>query len=322
MRIRSFIAILLISISVFSCKKLETKRVSAITTNDITLSETNVNASGTLVDMGNKSITDHGFCWSINQEPTNSDNTISLGAISETGDFTSALANLQANATYYVRAYVAEENTIKYGNAISFIAPTTGINITTSEPIIISKTAATVSGSISNIGSLTILDYGHCWSTSNPPNINNSTSFNGNLNSDKTFFSTMDNLAISTTYFVRSYAKLNNSTVLYGNVQSVLIPDLTVTTDTYTTISSTSVSLQGSIISLGVVPLTNHGFCWSSVTSNPNINNNKIPLGATNNIGSFYTSLNSLQVGTTYYFRAYATDGNFVKYGIVKKIVL
>jgi len=52
-----------------------------------------------------------GLCWSINQNPTISDN--------HTNDFTSPLTNLTPNTNYYIRAYATNALGTGYGNQIT-----------------------------------------------------------------------------------------------------------------------------------------------------------------------------------------------------------
>lgn len=59
-----------------------------------------------------------GVCWSLKQNPTYADNhsNDSLG----TGKFTSKIINLNADSTYYVRAYCINKIDTVYGDQVSF----------------------------------------------------------------------------------------------------------------------------------------------------------------------------------------------------------
>ncbi len=70
----------------------------------------------------------------------------------------------------------------------------------------------------------------------------------------------------------------------------------------------------GNILESGGLPVTGRGVVWSD-TPNPTINNN---LGKTNEgigSGKFTSNLSNLQPESTYYFRAYATNGFGTAYG-------
>jgi len=80
----------------------------------------NVDYNGDITT-SSKTIMDHGHCWSIDSLPTLSNNLISFGEISQTDTFYSRIENLEINTKYYARAFVIANNTIYYGNTISFI---------------------------------------------------------------------------------------------------------------------------------------------------------------------------------------------------------
>ena len=102
-----------------SCKKdinvpeLFTTQISAIT-------ETSAMCGGYINKLSDKdaSITERGVCWSTNQNPTISDNKTSEADGS--GSFTSSITGLNANTTYYVKAYATNKAGTGYGNTISF----------------------------------------------------------------------------------------------------------------------------------------------------------------------------------------------------------
>lgn len=87
----------------------------------------------------------------------------------------------------------------------------------------------------------------------------------------------------------------------------------TVSTDTILGVTYNSAIIGGSIISDGGVSITAKGVCWST-SPNP-----KLPLCAKSTdstvAGSYITNLNYLAANTTYYVRAYATNGIGTFYG-------
>ena len=61
------------------------------------------------------------MCWSTNQNPTIADNITTNG--SGSGSFTSSITSLNANTTYYSRAYATNGVGTAYGNQINFTTP-------------------------------------------------------------------------------------------------------------------------------------------------------------------------------------------------------
>jgi uncharacterized protein (TIGR02145 family) len=86
----------------------------------------------------------------------------------------------------------------------------------------------------------------------------------------------------------------------------------TLTTSTVTSISLTTAVSGGDITSGGGGAITARGVCWAT-TSGPTISNNITTNGT--GTGSYTSNLSGLVVGTTYYIRAYATNGAGTAYG-------
>ena len=93
-----------------------------------------------------------------------------------------------------------------------------------------------------------------------------------------------------------------------GNVS--LLP--TVSTMGVTAITATTAVTGGNITDDGGSAVTARGVCWST-SHNPTISDNHTDDGE--GMGSFTSSLTGLTAGTTYFVRAYATNGNGTKYG-------
>jgi len=117
-----FVLIVIVSglLFFFSCKKLDLKKQTALTTDEVSVSGNNtVIATGTIIDLGEGNITDHGHCWSASAEPTVSDNKFSLGVPSATGSFSSTITGL-SSGTWYIRAFAVDGANVLYGDVINF----------------------------------------------------------------------------------------------------------------------------------------------------------------------------------------------------------
>lgn len=89
-----------------------------------------------------------------------------------------------------------------------------------------------------------------------------------------------------------------------------------VTTGAVTGVTATSAVVSGEIPDDGNAEITERGFVYSSVVTEPTVADDKV--GLTDAEGSFSTSLEGLSSGTTYYIRAYATNSVGTGYGEVK----
>lgn len=301
-----------------SCQKLDIKRVNKVYTDSIHIGGTSLKAYGKIVDISDNGITKYGFCFGAQEEPSIFNSVVEINEPSATGQFSSLLDNITFEQPYYIRAFASNEEETVYGNIITFnIQTVTGISVTTNKIDTLTLTSVKIAGSISNLGSVSLQDFGHCWSKLPNPTINDNYTSLGSLNNDSAFSNIVSGLDEASLYYFRTYAKLSNNSVIYGNSQSVIINDLEVSTDSFS-VAATTATIYGTIVHLGIIPVTDYGFCWSYTTSQPSLNDNKISLGAANAIGQFHDYINNLVTGITYYYRAYATDGSYVKYGTIK----
>jgi uncharacterized protein (TIGR02145 family) len=89
-----------------------------ITTAITSITSNGAAGGGTVTSDGGTPVTAYGICWSTNANPTLSNSKTVDG--SGTGSFTSILTGLNANTTYYVRAYATNSTGTAYGNQVTF----------------------------------------------------------------------------------------------------------------------------------------------------------------------------------------------------------
>jgi uncharacterized protein (TIGR02145 family) len=287
-----------------------------ITTAVTTIDETSAICGGQIA-VGD-SVTVRGVCWSTNPLPT-----ISLGTKttdgSGAGSFTSYISGLQAATTYYVRAYATNNIGTAYGSEISF---TTTINlpwVTTTAISSINNSMAQSGGSVTTSFS-PITSRGICWSTNPAPTVALTTkTVNGS--GVGTFVASMTGLQFGTNYYVRAYAT-NGAGTAYGNEYSFtttqIIPQIATTA--IMNISNNSAQCGGSITVDGGSFITSRGVCWST-SPNPTV---ALPTKTNNGsgIGTFNSSITGLQLDSTYYIRAYATNDVGTGYGQESSITI
>lgn len=166
--------------------------------------------SGVIITDGGATITEKGFCWSTNENPTTTDNiTTAIGDSILTGNLT----GLNAGTVYYVRAYATNEIGTTYGQQLSFTTLDIPA-ITTVEISALTDSSAISGGNLISDGGDVITAKGVCWSTNENPTITDSISINGT--GTDAFISNITGLSPATTYYVRAYAT-NSVGTSYGN---------------------------------------------------------------------------------------------------------
>ena len=100
--------------------------VPELTTADIgSIAQKTAISGGFIISDNGSSVVSRGVCWSITPNPTIEDSKSSSG--SGSGEFSSLLTGLEANVTYYVRAYAINRTGTSYGNEIMFTTMNYGV---------------------------------------------------------------------------------------------------------------------------------------------------------------------------------------------------
>jgi uncharacterized protein (TIGR02145 family) len=187
---------------------------------------------------------------------------------------------------------------------------TNKLAVTTLSISSITQTTATSGGVISSDNGTTITEKGVCWSTSQNPTINNSKTSNGGGTAN--FSSSITGLTPNTTYYVRAFATIGNSTTYGIQISFKTTNGIVITTAAAIDIKHTTATSGGNINSVDGKEITEKGVCWST-SQNPTINNSKTSDG--NGTAIFSSSITGLTANTTYYVRAFATTGESTTYG-------
>ncbi|MBQ7735074.1 MAG: T9SS type A sorting domain-containing protein [Bacteroidales bacterium] len=87
-----------------------------------------------------------------------------------------------------------------------------------------------------------------------------------------------------------------------------------VSTLSVSNLTSSSAEVSGIVLSDGGNIVVERGFCWDTLAS-PTLNNASLQCGA--GVGNFMGVISGLMAETTYYVRAYATNGEGTSYGAV-----
>lgn len=176
------------------------------------------------------------------------------------------------------------------------------------------NTGASISGEIVRDGGSAVTQRGVCWSTSQNPTISDNSTNNGT--GIGSFTSSLTDLNVGTTYYIRAYA-INEVGTAYGNQISLTTTNISAALPILTTASASGISINsgtsgGNVTSDGGSAVTQRGVCWST-NQNPTISDNTTNDGT--GLGSFTSYLANLNASTNYYLRAYAINGVGTAYG-------
>lgn len=292
--------------------EIEGPGLPIVTTKPITdISDNKATSGGNVTADGRASVTARGVCWSKSEYPTIEDEHTQNG--SGLGEFKSQLTNLEAGATYYVRAYATNRIGTAYGEQLTLSSKTGLPQVTTDDVSNILATSATCGGDVAANSGYAITARGICWSdkTATPTISNEHTE---EVATTGHFTSMMIGLERNTTYYVRAYA-VNEKGTNYGETKTFTtlngLP--VVTTAKVTNIKTTTATCGGNVTNNGGYAITARGICWSSTISTPTTEDNHTNEVADN--GTFSSLMTDLKASTTYYVRAYATNEVGTSYG-------
>lgn len=292
----------------FTTKSLPTVNTSLITN----LTDTSAVCGGMVrVDANTPTITGRGICYSTTPGPTVLDNVIP-DATGGAGSFSFTIPNLTSGVTYYVRAYALHSIGTSYGEERSFRTLSTPV-VTTNNITNVTNTTVNCKGIVQHDGGLPIIERGICFGLAPNPTVSGRKVVEGNT-SLGSFTCDLTNLTHGTLYHVRAYAT-NAMGTSYGIDRTFTTRSLpTVTTDTVTNVTGVSSVCEGTVLADAGLNITSRGICYGT-SHNPTTANNVVPANA-NGLGSYSCNLINLNNGTTYYYRAYATNSNGTAYGV------
>ena len=292
---------------------IETGGANFITTSSAIL-------KGEIMGQGMSSVTKYGHCWSTSTSPTISANTLESSGGSTIDTFSTLLTGLSNNTKYYYRAYAENNQGLAYGLEQSFSTTNGEPTVITGGISNISTTNVTLGGVITGEGDAAITEYGHCWSTSPDPNINNSQIMsNSNGTTGTIITSNLTSLSVGTIYYYKAYAT-NWFGTSYGEQNTFTTSDGSPIVETvgaqFESFSSWTggcdYTFTGEIMSYGSAPITGHGVAFSKSNTEPSWGAWASP---TIQDGIYTVTYDDIDLNQTYYYRAYAENAIGTSYG-------
>ena len=280
---------------------------------DITSSTAIVHGEITFV--GAPAYTERGFVYSTKENPT-IDVCIEkvTASVTEDAKFSYLLKNLSLGVKYYVRAFAINNLGVAYSsNQESFttVASLPVVSVSSPDHIDASKKTATLHGSVDSVGDPAYSEKGfvYCEGRKTPTIDDKYVKVSGT--GIGSFDTSISELKLGSTYCVRSYAK-NEGGIAYSEktVEFTLNgtpPVVSVGETTDINLAGLSAILHGNLESIGSPAATEKGFVYSSVNKTPTENDILIKVAGVNP-GAYYISISQLELGKTYYVRAYAKN--------------
>jgi len=280
--------------------------VSTFNANNINYTE--VSCGGQISNFGCTDYNTKGLCWSPSENPSINDNVI----YDESNDeiFHKVISNLQAGETYYLRAFIENNNGVYYGENIGFTThnyPT----IITIEADSVEVYSSKLGGELSGENGVKIINKGICLANTVHPTIDDNTYTFGN--ELEGFSKTITGINAFTTYYARAYVQIADS-IIYGNEISFTTKNvIEVVNNGLDGISNRQAIFNYSITKNTDVTILNNGICWGP-SGNINLFDENVTK-AYQDLSVYSDTVFPLYPNSKYYARAFAILNNDTIFG-------
>ena len=281
------------------------------------VSQTQALVEGIVTDDAGAVVTARGFCYSTNNNPLISNDTVLAGT--GLGTFTATLRNLITDTTYFYRAFAINAGGVGYGLVQSFQTSSGSGSITaplvTTTPVIRTDSNHVMGGVITWDGNSSISSQGICWNRTGMPTLSDSVILFTPQGLGSFTLAVQLPLGCHEPFYVRAFAQ-NAVGVSYGNeflTTNGYQPRLIGTQ--MTQIGGLTANLQSNVVTTGGCPILERGVCWGT---SPNPTNSNSFYGRTvcsPDTGVMNCQLNHLFPQTLYYARAYMVNATGTYYG-------
>lgn len=313
-RILTIFASLFVAVAMFSACTEDTADVrlepTLSTSNTLNVTSDSATVVGFVIAEGD-GFTERGICYSTSENPTVDDSRTIYSEGSATATFHVTLSGLNYATTYYAKAYATGEAGTVYGEQVTFTTLPVVPFITTAAITDVTGNSATGGGEVTGSGGSDVTARGICFGTSENPTTADGITTDGD--GTGAFESMLSELQGNTTYYVRAYAT-NSAGTGYGPQVSftteVDLPKLTTTGASE--ITKTSAVTGGAVTNNGGGEITSYGIVWG-MNPEPTTADNTIE--GTMEMDSFVIDITNLDLNTTYYVRAFATNSAGTGYG-------
>lgn len=290
---------------------------------NLNVSERSAVFNGTVSNAGTPSYTEKGFVYGTSESPTVFENKVTVAG-NGTGIYNAKVSDLLLDRKYYVRAYAINGDgsdviysTFSMNFTLSMVAPE--IEVLEVSDVDLDGRRAVLNGNIISTGDPEYTEKGFVYGTfSSPVLCDNKVQVDGTGVGKYSIL--VDNLQTDVDLYIWAYAVNEKGTVYSDEYVSLKLLTKylpSVSTERATNVNSKegSATLNGIIIDEGMPPYTERGFVYSTVSSEPTVNDTKIVVDGTGE-GAFSIHLDGeLPKDVDLYIRAFATNGSGTGYG-------
>ncbi len=251
---------------------------------------------------------------------------------SETRDsFVINVTGLNPRQTYFVRTYLKYSKAGESAEITEFSTEvpftTQASKVTVAKPTIEQpyNLEAKFSSSYKS-NSLNVTEAGFVYSTSSTPTTENTNPlYESKSNLEGSVTKNVTNLASNTTYYVRAYVRLSDSSIVYSDTASFTTysSSSTPTLEIYkndTKYTDRHIYSKAKVSSGGTSSITSRGFVYSATNNTPTVSDSKVESNTSDNTFEL-----SFPVDTTkdkFYVRAYATNSSGTSYSDTVTVTL
>jgi hypothetical protein len=278
----------------------------AVTTRDtIKIRATSATLRGSLDALGSADDVSVSFEWGLT---TDYGNETAPELVTGTGKYSAELSGLSPSTTYHFRAKAVGCGTAR-GADVQFTTDTVPPSVDTENATNISTTSASLNGDLGSMGTATSVAVFFEWKASGgsytPVTV-------GEKDSVGPFSFDLTGLTPGTTYYFRAAADGDGDPVYGGERSLATRAQPSVTTNSATSVTADSATINGNLDSLGTADNVTVSFVWGTTHGGPY--DNDVEVDVMDAAGSFSFDLAGLTPETAYYFRAKA-DGYDIDYG-------
>lgn len=243
------------------------------------------------------------------------------GETTEQKEISFLFDSLLLDREYMVWPFILYDNDTLFDNPSSFNTYEVNLMNSFTKEVTSSK-EITFQVEISDLCSFKAKNLGISYSQKGEPTVKDSINFKS-INSTSSYTFNLIDIKKDKMIFYRPYVELQNGQISYGEIISHNLQTIAVETtgNNNTSQLPASISFQAEITAYGDDSIDEFGIVYSTTTSSPNYNSSKLQITTPSGAGKYFASLNYPNLGTTYYYRAYARVGNKIYYGEIKQFI-